>query len=216
MKSDRKNKATNQQLYLIELIPTENKSEKNFAVMGSTGNVYKVTIKDLPECTCPDYRLRSSRCKHIYFILMRVMKFSNVDDEIYDEKDLKQMYDNIPHITRNLIVDKKIRENYKKLVKIDDDDEKSLNNSPEGEELQKVKIDDVCPICLEDLQNGQELDRCKKSCGKYIHKICFSMWCKKNTAACVFCREEWHKKVVLGKNEINYGKNFNYVNVLKK
>lgn len=216
MKNDRKNKAANQQLYLIELIPNENKSEKNFAVMGSTGNVYKVTIKDIPECTCPDYRLRSSRCKHIYFILMRVMKISNADDEIYDVKDLKHMFDNIPHITKNLICDQKIRENYKKLLKIDDEDEKSIEISPEPEVEDLHKFEDICPICLEDLQNGQELDCCRNSCGKYIHVICFSMWCKKNSPACVFCREEWHKKVILSKNHNNYGKNFNYVNVLKK
>jgi hypothetical protein len=213
MKNIRKNKGAHQQLYLIEMILSDKNNEKKFAVMGSTGNIYKVTIKDIPECTCPDYRIRSSRCKHIYFILMRVMKISNIDEEIYDEKDLNFMFDNIPHITSNLIVDKKTREVYKKLAKSDEVEEEIINKLQEGDKSSKIKFDDICPICLESLENGQDLDCCKDSCGKYIHKICFNMWCRKNSASCVFCRSDWHRKV--GKNEISDG-TFNYINVLHK
>ena len=50
---------------------------------------------------------------------------------------------------------------------------------------------DLCPICLDDLENGTELDYCKYSCGKPIHTICFKMWAKKKSKTCVFCRENW-------------------------
>ena len=63
-------------LYLIESIPPEDEDDpiREFLVMGTTGNVYTVTIENEPSCTCPDFQLRQRRCKHIFFILMRVMK----------------------------------------------------------------------------------------------------------------------------------------------
>ena len=89
MKNDRKIKGSSQNIFLIETIMPESEKEKKFDVMGSTGNVYTVTIKDIPECTCPDFRLRNKRCKHIYFILIKVMKTHNEDEDIYEEDDLK-------------------------------------------------------------------------------------------------------------------------------
>jgi hypothetical protein len=210
MKNFRKNKGTSQNLYLIETIPESEKNQREFVVMGSTGNVYNVTIKDIPQCTCPDFRLRHKRCKHIYFVLIRLMKTTN-EDEIFDEADLKIMFNNIPKITSNLIADKKIREVYKKMA--DPSDGLVVDEKLDFENIKN--IDDNCPICLDGLNNGQELDNCKSSCGKYIHRICFIMWCKKNNSTCVFCRSDWHKKI--GANEKVEGVGyFNYINVLKK
>ena len=57
---------------------------------------------------------------------------------------------------------------------------------------QKFEKDDVCPICLDPLENGKELDYCKYSCGQTIHKKCFSMWEKSKGGICVFCRGKWY------------------------
>lgn len=65
----RKQRGSTQPLYLIETLDSTEMYEKSYSVMGSTGNVYTVTIKHTPECTCPDYTTRGNRCKHIFFIL---------------------------------------------------------------------------------------------------------------------------------------------------
>ncbi|CAG8552666.1 14211_t:CDS:10 [Cetraspora pellucida] len=52
---DRINRATSQRMYLIDrkdLSPIK----KEFAILGSTGNVYTVTISHIPNCTCPDFQ----------------------------------------------------------------------------------------------------------------------------------------------------------------
>ena len=66
-------------LYLVESIPQNSKEEKKriYLIMGSTGNVYSVVITNKPTCTCPDFRQRKKRCKHIYFVLIRIMKVEN-------------------------------------------------------------------------------------------------------------------------------------------
>lgn len=205
--NSRKAKGVTQNIFLIETITTNKESQKEFAVMGSTGNVYNVNIRNNPICTCPDYMTRGRRCKHIFFILLKVMKINNSDQEEYDDEELRVMFRNIPQITENLLADNHIKEKYKDINSKDYLSESESKESP----IQKKPVDDDCPICLENLDNGQEIDYCKYSCGKSIHKICFKMWCKKNKPTCVFCRGEWKKKEKKG----NFGF-MEYINLLGK
>lgn len=182
MYSTRKARGKTQNIFLIEMNVQSDK-EKIFMVMGTTGNVYKVIIKSKPECNCPDFQTRGNRCKHIYFILLRVMHInnSNEDQEIFDENELKTMFASMPQFLNHLIVDDVHRSLYNDLK----------NKSNNIKIVDQKSTDDICPICLDDLDNLEELDYCKYSCGKPIHKTCFSMWMKKNNTNCVFCRGSW-------------------------
>jgi len=162
--------------------------------MGSTGNIYNVIIKNAPECSCPDYTTRHKRCKHIYFILIRVMKVDDEDQDEYSNVEIMQMFQNIPNVTHNLIVDGKTKQKYDAL--------KNNNKLDQTKSTDVVKkgTDDLCPICLDDLENGDDLDHCKFSCGKSIHKVCYEMWTKKKAANCIFCNANWFVK----KDETKY------------
>lgn len=184
----RKLRGTTQNIFLIETIITGKVYEREYVVMGSTGNIYNVLIANTPSCTCPDHMTRGNRCKHIYFILLRVMKI-NEDDEDQDEysnDELLNMFNNIPNITKNLIVDDHKKECYDKLKH-----NKQLNKKDDKKEVKQRGTDDLCPICLDDLENGDELDYCKYSCGKAVHKICYGMWTKKKASNCIFCQASW-------------------------
>lgn len=192
MSSTRKQRGSTQSIFLIETIIPANETdlERKYVVMGSTGNIYDVTIKDEPECTCPDYLTRGNRCKHIYFILIRVMKALNEDQDVYSKKDLQEMFENIPNIMKNIVIDDKLKTTYDKLKQTN-----KLNGKQEPSNVDQRDTDDMCPICLDDLENGDELDYCKFSCGKPIHKVCYGMWTKKHPKNCVFCKASWlHKE----------------------
>lgn len=186
MNNIRKERGKTQNIFLIETIINEKDTDKirEYVVMGSTGNVYHVKIKNVPECTCPDYKTRNIRCKHIYFVLIKVM--NNVDNEkpSYSDEEIKNMFDTIPYITNNLIVDNKVNETYEQL-------KHNIKTIDCSEVSKKPHSDDLCPICLDDLDNGDELDFCKYSCGKQIHKVCYEMWCTKRKAECIFCKKGW-------------------------
>ena len=189
---DRKDRAKTQRIYLLESIPADpgNKYEREFVVSGSTGNVYNVTICDNPACTCPDYTTRYNRCKHIYFVLIRVMKCKNEDKETYTRTELINMFNNIPEI----VIDPAYQKLYDQMKKQDG-----------GEEIivaQKA-TDDLCPVCLDDLENGEEVDFCKYSCGKPVHKICYDMWVRKKEKTCIYCRRAWEKKKVVKGDYLN-------------
>ena len=187
MSDIRKIRGKTQNLFLIESLNTNEQYEKKYVVMGSTGNVYNVIIKNIPECSCPDYTTRHRRCKHIYFILLRVMKIDDEDQDEYSNNELVEMFKNIPHITNNLLIDDKTKQKYDALK----NNNKLETNS---QDITKKSTDDLCPICLDDLENGDELDHCKFSCGKSIHKVCYSMWTKKKAPNCIFCGANWNEK----------------------
>ncbi|CAH6421673.1 RING finger protein [uncultured virus] len=185
----RKQRGKTQNLYLIEILNKNIDNQRDFHVMGTTGNIYKVSISEKPSCNCPDYKLRFNRCKHIYFILVRVMKVNEIEEDKnkYNKTDLIRMFANMKTVT-DLIVSDSIKNKYEKIKnkgKLDDKNDSVVD---------KKSLEDICPICLDDLNNEEELDYCKYSCGKSIHKKCFEMWSKHHKALCVFCRHEWNGK----------------------
>ena len=46
---------------------TDDVPEETIAMAGSTGNVYHITICQVPRCTCPDSQ-KSNQCKHIIYV----------------------------------------------------------------------------------------------------------------------------------------------------
>jgi hypothetical protein len=175
----RKQRGLVQKLYLVETLPIKTDFVREYIIMGSTGNIYQVSISHMPTCTCPDFKQRGQRCKHIFFVLARIMKVDNNETAEYSDMDLINMFAKIPKATQYLIEpDKKIKYD-------------SLKNKT-NIQVKPKDLDDVCPICLDDLTDGNELDMCKYSCGKHIHKKCYEMMNKSTTEKiCVFCRHPW-------------------------
>ncbi|GAX81448.1 hypothetical protein CEUSTIGMA_g8877.t1 [Chlamydomonas eustigma] len=80
-------------LYLIDSEPvappgSPSGAKQVFAVMGTTGNVYNVTIGCHPGCTCPDKVQRSSVCKHMLFVMLRVLKCGQNNPIIWQDARL--------------------------------------------------------------------------------------------------------------------------------
>lgn len=204
--STRKQRGKIQKLYLIEC-NSVSQYIKEYVVMGSTGRIYSVTIKPSPICSCPDYQMRHRRCKHIYFILLRIMKVNKInkykssslsmeslkdkyldeDKEKYTKLDIKRMFRNIPKVTNHLLINKDFKKKYDNL--------KLTGQLNKGNEIKKQRDNNICPICLDDIDNGEILDYCKYSCGNPIHNNCFIMYSKyKKPPICVFCRACWEKQ----------------------
>jgi len=68
---DRIYRALSQRMFLIDCIKQDDLN-RDYKVLGSTGNVYDVHIGQLPTCSCPDSS-RGSLCKHVIFVLCRVL-----------------------------------------------------------------------------------------------------------------------------------------------
>lgn len=78
----RKVRALTQNITLLATL--SEKDSKTYIIKGTTGSTYKVSISNLKECgcscSCDDYIMRKQNCKHIYYVLMRIL---NVDPDTY-------------------------------------------------------------------------------------------------------------------------------------
>lgn len=49
-------------------------TEENVDIVGTTGNIYTVTISYEPSCTCPD-AMKGNQCKHIIYVRVRFYSY---------------------------------------------------------------------------------------------------------------------------------------------
>lgn len=219
---ERKTRGITQNIYLTDIFIFDDK--KLFEVTGTSGNSYTVTICNHNssshafdiKCTCPDFENRKRRCKHIYFILIRIMGVdkSDADVKIYSDNQLKNMYAKMEEVTNRLRYFKVIG-NERKTVGFPSigNETKNVDNCKDSKKdnknfVERKSIDDICPICLDmldlhgglrgcasasELENDEELDWCRYGCGKSVHKNCFKMWERKRSSICVFCSRNWNK-----------------------
>ena len=188
--TERKSRGKVQKIYLVMAHEYSNGVlERSYEVMGTTGNVYNVCICTSPTCTCPDYTSRQRRCKHIYFVLSRIMKVKEEQEDIeqYTDDDLQDMFNNVPLITENLRVD------VHRVARF-----KSLKKNGNGEvTMREIDEDDMCPICLDDMfECADEITFCKYSCGTAIHKDCFMRWTqhRHEPPKCLYCHKPWEQE----------------------
>eukprot|EP00898_Chlorokybus_atmophyticus_P004716 jgi/Chlat1/5245/Chrsp33S05011 len=194
-------------LYLIErhrtpaTLPSE--LSEDFAVLGATGNVYTVTISNLPSCSCPD-AAKGNVCKHRLFVMLRVLKLRRNDPRVWQKALLNSELEGIiglesrevsAEAAANVIAAREVREKYAALSgqKVTEEDhaaaERRVQRAVEGD----------CPICYEPMvpqasSAKQETDFCR-SCGNNMHKECLAMWAKTQRSmarTCPLCRAPWH------------------------
>lgn len=174
--SQRLTRALKERMYLISSKQIDKENWK-FGVEGSSGKIYNVLFTEkYMSCSCPDHIIRKTICKHINFIIVRVLK--DVELAVSIEKSDKGHNISIFEIKNsfskdlNNILDKK-NEN------CSDD----IKHNP----------DEDCSICYEDYSKNEDISQCE-SCKKFFHKDCISVWLRKaSRRTCPMCRSEWFK-----------------------
>ncbi|RHZ66069.1 hypothetical protein Glove_309g130 [Diversispora epigaea] len=153
-------RAMKEAMYMIdskEINPTHQK----YSVLRATGGVFIVDIAKTVLCSCLDFQ-NGFHCKHILFILLRILKLDSKSKLIYQKalkkKELKFIFNNSPRI---IYPSKGIVDRLKAIAKRDQN-----NRKP---------IDDDCLCCNEPLGNQEILIWCE-TCGKNIHQDCFTQW----------------------------------------
>ncbi|CAF3762064.1 unnamed protein product [Adineta steineri] len=202
---DRIDRALNQRLYLLAITKSSNESiYREFKVLGQTANVYTVTITHIPSCTCPDYA-KGNLCKHIIFILHRVLKVDRNSPLIYQQAllttELNEIFTkaDLQNNDSSVLAEQPIREAY--YAKTGDPDV-ILTSTNVTQKI--IAADDECPICFESMINDENnIIFCSTSCGNNMHKNCFEKWRQAKSSinelvTCPLCRIEW--KTVIEKN----------------
>jgi len=218
-------RARTQRLYLVEPPKTTTTANDNdtahaessstiqmeFAVMGSTGNIYTVSIGNLITCSCPDH-LKGNVCKHILFIYLKVIGLSATCPLIYQSAllttELQDIFGRLEcrmaavgrgSSSSSVMANARVQKAYSDLksppkkpkchAAADDDDE----DNDDGVQRKPTEGED-CPICFDALAD-EKLVYCKAMCGANFHASCMDTWkqqhCGRGAVTCPNCRSHW-------------------------
>ncbi|KAJ4769945.1 Mitogen-activated protein kinase kinase kinase 1 [Rhynchospora pubera] len=164
----------------------------HFYILGSTGNVYTVALAAVPSCTCPD---RSNPCKHILFVLLRVLNLT------FDEASVWRRSIRPCELARflalptasDVLAGPRARAMFLRMLS---------GANQQGRELPDVTVlrqeGAVCPVCLDEMTTGQglRLVTCG-TCGNSVHGECFDRWKRsrgRRGVSCVVCRARWRER----------------------
>lgn len=200
---DRIQRALVQRLYLVEKgdIDRDNRS-CSLVVMGSTGNLYTVTLRDKASCTCPDHE-RSYLCKHILFVLLKVAGVSSDSDIVYQEAWTNRELDELLELlssrrvggSSGVLANDRVRERYAQLQKGADGVIEGDDDEESGVIRKSLDDDSDCPICFDAMDASKEkLVHCRVMCGANFHDSCIQKWSSSASSGrltCPNCRTPW-------------------------
>ncbi len=184
----RKERALAHPILLLDYYKSEDEKSIQLFVLGTSGTTYNVMYGSTEKqwtCDCPDYLRRQTFCKHIYFVLARVLQ----KDVVGDDLDVKSTrYDDINELWIM------IRDRIQQTGTIKNP---SVLESNEVKDEQKVKqreyIGEACCFCLDPMTPLCQIVYCEKQCGKSVHSLCFQRYVKTTKkkiadAKCPYCR----------------------------
>jgi hypothetical protein len=208
---ERLERAATQRLYLIQqseipLMYQEGDKGVEFTVLGSTGNVYTVVLGLVPSCTCPDYCRRQDMCKHIMFVLLKVIGLDVSNPLAYQKAYISSELNELYTILRTRRVGGTIMANDQVRAAVAAGAAAPSQNTALVDPSSSVESSSVprrslledsdCPICFDDLTKEPEskVTFCRGTCGANFHEACIRRWLSAMTLSkpsCPHCRQEW-------------------------
>ncbi|KAI4129207.1 MAG: hypothetical protein LQ338_002366 [Usnochroma carphineum] len=143
---------------------TEAIPEETVEMVGTTGNIYHVTVSQEPHCTCPDNR-KGNQCKHIVYVLHNVLKApEHLQYQLsFLSSELREIFAQAPTPVEKA-------------------------SGKEEVDGKRKEIAGDCPICFMEFEpEKEEIVWCKAACGNNIHKHCFEQWAKSQGMTKVTC-----------------------------
>lgn len=203
---DRVDRVMSQRFFMIDRQRNSEDLREVFKVLGSTGNVYTVTVDKLPSCDCPDAS-KGNHCKHILFIFLKVLNVS-VDSKGWYQKalisaELQEIFDNAPPNPAN-VVSQRLKEAYGDIAGTSSSQGPSKSAQP-PEGRRKFEEDDECAVCYETLKDVPDSDLvwCG-TCKNALHKECYANYRRSKIGqpvTCPHCRSEMEDPTSSGKGK---------------
>lgn len=147
-------------------------------VIGSRGTEYTVKIGSESTCDCPDATFNQQTCKHLYFVLAKVLQ---MEEDVWRHGNRHFMASTVEIMQVKALLR---RENTWPSQPAEGEDKTTTTPQVKRRDVREQK---ECPVCLEEFQESEELVWCTLSCGYNLHRTCFSR-CQKPT--CPLCRSE--------------------------
>lgn len=200
-------RALEQRLFVVDNANVSSTCRK-FTIFGSVGNLYTVQIGSDVSCTCPDFAKGFHNCKHLLYVMIRVLRIPQDDARLLNKRfevdDVARLLRDAPPVHSTCMVDSRVRTAYdliKHGVSIQDvvaDHHLAaaakeattsnalavdLNSLPSCSLTGQPRAslddpDELCAICFDELSSKDHTVWCRRQCGKNVHKQCMDMWIK--------------------------------------
>ncbi|PNW78529.1 hypothetical protein CHLRE_09g393550v5 [Chlamydomonas reinhardtii] len=190
--------------------------EQEFHVLGATGNVYVVHIGTQPACTCPDFAKRAGLCKHILFVMLRVLRQDRLDPVIWQRaltiREAQRVLSvfngggagGAGVVDQSVLANERLRKRYADIVHGGAAGGEGAGEEAGGAAGKKGvqrPVEGDCPICCEEMHAGgpaKEAVTFCGLCGNNMHKECFGRWAaskrsNRQPVTCVYCRANWQE-----------------------
>lgn len=156
-------------------------------VLGSTGNVYRVTLSFAgSQCQCPDFAKGGGVCKHLLFVMLRVLKLSREDHRVWQTSlTMTELQPLLAHL----------RDRHGQLGELAADASvlRGYREAKDGEAAApKQPLPAECPICFEEISETNTMCTCR-ACGHHLHADCQHRWAASSSKGdtCPLCRSPW-------------------------
>ncbi|KIY67070.1 hypothetical protein CYLTODRAFT_376736 [Cylindrobasidium torrendii FP15055 ss-10] len=194
---DRYSRVLTQRFFMVARRREGGELKETFLVLGSTGNVYTVTIDHVPRCDCPD-ALKDNRCKHIILVFLKVLQVPVHSPHWYQKAlltdELEEIFAAAPPAP-NDTASQRVRDAYA----VATGSAPAASSSSSSTTKRKIPTEeDTCAICYDNMHSADmetSLEWCE-TCGNALHKVCFGQWRaaaarKGDELTCVYCRAPW-------------------------
>jgi hypothetical protein len=168
-------KSLSEKIYLLYANQIS-ESQWDFKVRGQSKNIYQQTLTpSLFTCSCPDHKTKQTFCKHLLFLVARVAIQMNIASNLSNDKTLWSInYFNDCSKSWIERLKSRIAENQTK---------------PKSTDCSAIGND--CPVCFEEMKEGESLTRCITTCKNYFHSECINLWLSSGHNNCPLCRAGW-------------------------
>ncbi len=156
--------------------------QREFVILTDKGNVYTVTIGRLHNCPCFMFSNRSCLCKHIMFILRKVLNVQITSPLLFQfgltVKELYKLFENRKSIPKELMAKQSIINKFKQIRT----DNAYVKRQPIA--------GNHCTICAKSFaRSTQSITWCRKKCGVNVHVECLRAL--DDSKHCYSCNALW-------------------------
>ena len=165
---ERINRALSQRLYVISSTAppsSSSPSARSFQMLGSTGNVYEISISTTPSCTCPDYLNGNAPCKHIIYVLCKALGLTRDDPRVWQKALLEVELEDV--------LNSKVRKTAMASKSVIDAVSGKTSSRRDCETPSPDTSGD-CAICFDSL-GSEKVETCL-TCKGCIHAECMKKW----------------------------------------
>jgi len=225
---ERVRRSLSERMLLVRRAPSRASSIRaegeDFCVMGTTGNLYDVTIDKEVSCTCVDSG-KGNQCKHALFVMLRVLRVERSSYLLCQRGLLSSELEDILRRhsgNDSFLANSNVRHRLESIRGLEKDSEieRDAIAGLKAVEQKPVEPDDVCGICFETLNDPEATEDtvwCQRGCGRTIHQDCMRRWAKMHVALstnegvkCPYCRTTWQHDcpslpTVEGEGEVQMG-----------